>query len=231
MTATPAREHEAPRLQFPLGMCNTAVAYASSASTDVAAYEDLPGHHMLAVRNLIATTNDESYHGSASELPPTTSHGYAEWDFSGVPDLVMLQWFLDAVDYWFGCSDTSSIGSYDPGRECFMVAIGDVVDGASSVGAGDGEPPRDPGRSVPRNPGPSAPPTLTTGGTDINAQLAQARELEAKLAEEYRAVRLLRATIAGEAPRAASACGSWASRPVSASTPTSNSTIQTRHRA
>jgi hypothetical protein len=37
------------------------------------------------------------------------------------------------------------------------------------------------------------------GGTDINAQLAQARELEAKLADEYRAVRLLRATIAGEA--------------------------------
>jgi hypothetical protein len=29
-------------------------------------------------------------------------------------------------------------------------------------------------------------------------QLAQARELEAKLAEEYRAVRLLRATIVGE---------------------------------
>jgi hypothetical protein len=28
-------------------------------------------------------------------------------------------------------------------------------------------------------------------GGDVNAQLAQARELEAKLAEEYRAVRLL----------------------------------------
>jgi hypothetical protein len=37
------------------------------------------------------------------------------------------------------------------------------------------------------------------GGADVNAQLAQARELEAKLAEEYRAVRLLRASIAGEA--------------------------------
>jgi hypothetical protein len=36
-------------------------------------------------------------------------------------------------------------------------------------------------------------------GTDINAQLAQARELKAKLTEEYRAVRLLRASIAGEA--------------------------------
>jgi hypothetical protein len=40
-------------------------------------------------------------------------------------------------------------------------------------------------------------------GTDINTQLVQAHELEAKLAEEYRAVRLLRASIAGEA----SACG------------------------
>jgi hypothetical protein len=34
---------------------------------------------------------------------------------------------------------------------------------------------------------------------DINAQLAQAHELEAKLAEEYRAVRLLRNAITGEA--------------------------------
>jgi hypothetical protein len=58
-------------------MCNTTVAYASSVSTDVAAYKDLLGHHLLVVQNLIPTTIDESYHGSASELPPTTSHGYA----------------------------------------------------------------------------------------------------------------------------------------------------------
>jgi hypothetical protein len=56
-------------------MHNTTTTYASSVSTDVAAYEDLPGHHLLAVRNLVATTNDESYHSSASELPPATSHG------------------------------------------------------------------------------------------------------------------------------------------------------------
>jgi hypothetical protein len=36
---------------------------------------------------------------SASELPPTTSHGYVEWDFSGVPDPVMFQRFLDVADY------------------------------------------------------------------------------------------------------------------------------------
>jgi hypothetical protein len=47
--------------------------------------------------------------------------------------------------------------------------------------------------------GPSAPPSSPPRGADINAQLAQARELEAKLAEEYRTVRLLRASIAGEA--------------------------------
>jgi hypothetical protein len=67
-------------------MRNITVTYASSVSTDVAANEDLPSHNLLAVQNLIATTNDESYHGSASELPPATLHGYAEWDFSGVPD-------------------------------------------------------------------------------------------------------------------------------------------------
>jgi hypothetical protein len=122
-----------------------------------------------------------------------------EWDFFGVPDPVMFQQFLDTADYWFGCSDDSSAGSYDPARECFMVTVGDLVDNTGVVGAGDGEDAHNPGTSAPRNPGPSAPPTLPTGGTDINAQLAQARELEAKLAEEYRAVRLLRACIAGEA--------------------------------
>jgi hypothetical protein len=40
-------------------MRNTTTKYASYVSTYVAAYEDLPGHHLLAVQNLIATTNDE----------------------------------------------------------------------------------------------------------------------------------------------------------------------------
>jgi hypothetical protein len=172
-------------------MRNAATTYASSVSTDVAAYEDLPGHHLLAVRNLVATTNDESYHGSASEVPPATLHEYAEWDFSSVPVPVMFQRFLDAADYWFGCSDDSGIGIYDPARECFVVVTDEQADGANGVGAGDGD--------APQNPRPSAPPTSLTGGIGITALLAQARELEAKLAEEYRQVWLLRATIMGEA--------------------------------
>jgi hypothetical protein len=162
-------------------MRNAATAYASSTSTDVAAYEDLSVHHLLAVRNLIASTNDESYHGSASELPPATSHGYAEWDFSSVLDPVMFQRFLDATDYWFGYSDDSSAGSYDPACECFVVVVDDQADGANAAGAGDGEAPRNPGANAPQNPGLSAPPISPERGAYINAQLAQALELEAKL--------------------------------------------------
>jgi hypothetical protein len=175
------------------------MAHASSASTNVAAREGRPGHHAPVAGNLAATTDDESYHSSPSELPPATSHGYAEWDFSGVPDPVMFQRFLDVADYWFGYSDNSSAGSYDPARECFVVLANDQANAANAAEADDGEVPPGPGTGPPQGAGPSAPPPSPPRGADINAQLAQARELEAKLAEEYRTVRLLRASIAGEA--------------------------------
>jgi hypothetical protein len=111
--------------------------------------------HLLAVRNLITTTNDESYHGSPNELPPATWHGYAEWDFFGVPDPLMFQRFLDTTDYWFGCSDDSCVGSYDPAREPFVVVVDDHVDDANAAGASDGY--------APQNPGPSAPPPRQRG--------------------------------------------------------------------
>jgi hypothetical protein len=53
-TATPIGECEAPEPRFPHGMHNAATAYASSASTDVAAYKDLPDHHLLAVPPLVS---------------------------------------------------------------------------------------------------------------------------------------------------------------------------------
>jgi hypothetical protein len=105
----------------------------------------------------------------------------------------MFQRFLDAADYWFGYSDDSSAGSYDHARECFVVLANDQAGVANAVEADDGEIPPGPGV------GPIAPPPSPPRGADINAQLAQARELEAKLAEEYHTVRLLRVTIAGEA--------------------------------
>jgi hypothetical protein len=187
-------------------MRNTAMAYTSSASPNVAAREGRSGHHDPMARNLTATTVDESYHGSTSELPPATSHGYAEWDFSGVPDPVMFQRFLDATDYWFGYYDNSSTGSYDPAWECFVVIANDQANAANAAEAGDVEVFLNAGTRPHQGARPSAPPTSPPRGANINAQLAQVRELEEKLAEEYHAVRLLRASIAGEA----SACGEHA---------------------
>jgi hypothetical protein len=106
----------------------------------------------------------------------------------------MFRRFLDATDYWFGCSDDSSTGSYDPTRECCVVIANDPANATGAVGAGDGEVTPAPGIAPRLGAGPSTP-----AGADADAQLAQARELEAKLAEEYRTVRLLRASMAGEA--------------------------------
>jgi hypothetical protein len=110
---------------------------------------------------------------------------------------MMFRWFLDATDYWFGYSDDSSAESYDPARECFVVITNDQANAAE---AGDREIPSSPETGPRQGAGPSAPPSSPPREGDVNAQLAQERELEAKLVEEYRAVRLLRASIAGEAP-------------------------------
>jgi hypothetical protein len=152
-----------------------------------------PGHHVFVARDPGGSTGDESSLGSLDALPPATLHGYAEWDFSGVPDPVMFRRFLDAANYWFGCSDDSSTGSYDPTREC------DPANTTGATGAGDGEVPPVLGTASRLAAGPSAPAPSPPMGADINAQLAQARELDAKLAEEYQMVRLLRASMAGEA--------------------------------
>jgi hypothetical protein len=106
-------------------------------------------------------------------------------------------------------------------RECFVVIANDPANATGAVGAGDGEVTPTPGIAPRLAVGPSTP-----AGANADAQLAQARELEVKLAEEYRTVRLLRASMAGEA----SARGSWANRPVTASTPTLTSTTRTRLR-
>jgi hypothetical protein len=111
----------------------------------------------------------------------------------------MFQRFLDATDYWFGYSDDSSAGSYDPTWECCVVITNDQTNVANAAEAGDREVPPGPGTGPRQSAGPSAPPSLPSRGADINAQLAQAREVEAKLTEEYRGVRLLRASITGEA--------------------------------
>jgi hypothetical protein len=75
----------------------------------------------------------------------------------------------------------------------------DPANATGAAGAGDGEVTPALGTASRLAAGPSAPAPSPPTGADINAQLAQARELEAKLAEEYRTVRLLRASMVGKA--------------------------------
>jgi hypothetical protein len=49
----------------------------------------------------------------------------------------MFRRFLDAADYWFGYSDNSSAGSYDPARECCVVITNDPANAADAAGASD----------------------------------------------------------------------------------------------
>ena len=99
----------------PYGMSTPAATYASSVSTNMSTYKDLPGHHLLSVRNLIASTPDSSYPNSADE-------GYIlvhdrvipEWDYSGIRDPGAFLSFQAATDYCLTCSDDSSEGDYDP---------------------------------------------------------------------------------------------------------------------
>jgi hypothetical protein len=72
---------------------------AYNANVNAAVRSVPPGPHVLVARDPSASAGGESSLGSVNELPPATSHGYAEWDFSGVPDPVMFRRFLDATDY------------------------------------------------------------------------------------------------------------------------------------
>ena len=49
-------------------MRNAAATYASSVSTNMSAYEDLQGHHLLLIRNFITSSPNDSYPDTASTI-------------------------------------------------------------------------------------------------------------------------------------------------------------------
>jgi hypothetical protein len=176
------------RTALSIGLRGATTAYNANVNTTMRRVP--PGSHVFVARDPSASAGDESSLGSLDALPPANLHGHAEWNFSGVLDPVMFRCFLDATDYWFGCSDDSSTGSYDPARECCVVIANDPANATGAVAAGDGEVTPALGIAPRLAAGPSTP-----AEANADAQLAQARELEAKLAEEYRTVRLLRASM------------------------------------
>jgi hypothetical protein len=66
---TPARATTSP-LAFPFGLDTVAWAYASSVSTSMSAYKELPGHHLCSTLDLVASTPASKYLDS-TETPET----------------------------------------------------------------------------------------------------------------------------------------------------------------
>jgi hypothetical protein len=59
-----------PSLAFPFGLDSVARAYASSVSTSMSAYEELPRHHLCSTLDLVASTPAFEYLDSM-ETPDT----------------------------------------------------------------------------------------------------------------------------------------------------------------
>jgi hypothetical protein len=85
-TAAPTGECSVSGPRLPIGLRGAAMAYAANAGVNTTMRRVPPGRHILVSRDPSASAGDESSLGSLDALPPATSHGYAEWDFSGVPD-------------------------------------------------------------------------------------------------------------------------------------------------
>jgi hypothetical protein len=160
-TAAPAGERAVSGPRFPIGLRGAMAAYTTNANASAAMRRVPPGRHVYVARDPSASAGDESSLGSLDALPPANLHEHTEWDFSGVPDPVVFRRFLDATNYWFGCSDDSSTGSYDPARECCVVITNDPANATGATGAGDGEVPLALGTASRLAAGPSAPHSFT----------------------------------------------------------------------
>ena len=122
----PPKEGATAPSPFPFGMRNAAATNASSVSTSMSAYEDLAGHHLLSIRNLIASSPDDSYPDTAGSIADDinffmNNFTTSEYDYSGVRDPNAFRSFQLTAAYCFTCSEDSSEGDYDPTQECFMV--------------------------------------------------------------------------------------------------------------
>jgi hypothetical protein len=220
-TAAPTGERSVSGPRFPLGLRGATTAYVASANTGAAAHRVLPARRTSAVRDPSASADDESSHGSVDELPPATSHGYAEWEFSGMTDPIMFRRFLDAADYWFGYSNDSSTGSYDPARECFVVLANDPAGAANAVEVGDGGSPPGPGA------GPIAPPPSPPRGLTSTHNWLRHVSLGPSWRKNTARCGCFAPPSLEKPPRAVNVLVSWAGKPAIASTPTSTSTTRT----
>ena len=174
---------------------HNAATYASSSSTNFTEYVDLPGHHLLSIRNLIASSPDDSYPETVGSIADDINFFMDNFtaeeavEYSGVRDPDVFRSFQLALAYSLTCSEDSSEGDYDPTRECFMA---ELVDGAIEEASSDDGNRREhpPANQVvappPANQGAVPPPNpaASSSSTAWQAQLVQLMELEKRLEKE-----------------------------------------------
>jgi hypothetical protein len=174
-----------------------AAAYASSIIANFTKYEDLPGHHLLSIRSLIASTPDESYPETASSIADDVNFFMNNFateegeDYTGVRDPDAFRSFQLATAYCLTCSEDSSEGDYDPARECFMAQLADGQD--DNAPSDDGDSGADAQAIQPVVPPPA--PSSSSSSAARQAQLAQLKELQAKLDEQRRQTQELRTAL------------------------------------
>jgi hypothetical protein len=128
---TPARATTSP-LAFPFGLDPVARAYASSVSTSMSAYEELPRHHLRSTLDLVASTLASEYLDS-TETPETEPRVTASRRYNPRDD--WRRPHIHPSYYYFGAPDSNSTDdAYDPTCECFN------IDGASTSDSEDEEP-------------------------------------------------------------------------------------------
>ena len=121
-----------------------AATYASSSSTNFTEHEDLPGIHLLSIRNLITSSPDDSYPEMAGSIADDINFFMDNFtaeeaeDYSGVRDPDAFRSFQLAAAYYLTCSEDTSEGDYDSTRECFMVQLADGQDDNAPSNDGDG---------------------------------------------------------------------------------------------
>jgi hypothetical protein len=115
-STTPARG-TTPSSPFPFGLDPVAWAYASSISTSMSAYEELPGHHLRSTLDLVASIPASEYLDS-TETPNTKLRATA----SRHHDPRDARPHMHPLYYYFGAPDFDSADdTYDLTRECFNI--------------------------------------------------------------------------------------------------------------
>jgi hypothetical protein len=101
-------------------------------STNMSAYEELPGHHLRSTLDLVASTPASEYLDS-TETPETEPRVTASQRCNHGDDLQRSH--IPPSYYYFGAPDSDSADdTYDPTHECFN------VDEASTSESEDEEP-------------------------------------------------------------------------------------------